>query len=142
MKIRKMTRKDLPAILNIEEATSPFPLALEELNSYLRSSAVTTSVVEEEGRLIAFIITSIGTSRFTINRLAVTSKFRRSGIGSMLVTSVKKQCTSGRGQIVHVVLEDNLGGQLFLQKNGFVATDVIKEHYNFLDGYKMVWSLL
>lgn len=57
--------------------------------------------------------------------LVVAPEWRRQGTGTLLIDQIKKRVN----RITAAVREGNLAAHLFLQDNGFVASNVLKNHF-------------
>lgn len=68
---------------------------------------------------------------YNILNLGVHDKFRRRGIGSLLLDRMKDRLERDeeRDHLRFDVRETNLPTQLFLRNNGFLATGVLKRYF-------------
>lgn len=132
MKIRKMSRKDVVTITEMESKNVTFPLSMHEINSYRNSESVSSYVVDEGDDIVGYIFASLkGGDKFLIHRIVVSSKYRRSGIASELLRKFQHKVMEC------FIEESNLSGQLFLKDKQFKAVQTIKDYFVSQDAYLM-----
>jgi [ribosomal protein S18]-alanine N-acetyltransferase len=120
--IRWMIRRDLPFVLNIENASFEFPWTEDEFIRCLRQRDCIGMVAERNEEVAGFMI--------YILSFAVHPDYRRQGIGrSMIDKLVSKLAYQRRNRIVLEVRETNLDAQLFFRQLGFRATSVLRSFY-------------
>jgi ribosomal-protein-alanine N-acetyltransferase len=86
-------------------------------------------VCEHDDLVVGYMIYELHT-RF-LDLLSFATRYRRRGIGRQMIDKLKSKLTSQRrSQIRTIVRETNLPAQLFFKANGFLATEVLKNHYN------------
>ncbi len=141
MKLRKMTKRDLKAVVSLEQRISKYSLNEQEAAAYLYSASIMSMVVELDKEIVGFSFVSIKNDKYVIQRLGVDAEHRKKLIATLLMNHVKENATKSKDRqtIEYVVREKNLGGQLFLKRHGFIAIEVLKEYWGNEDGYKMVW---
>lgn len=130
VKLRWVTLDDMPDVLQIEKASFPNPWEVSEFFSELRQSNCSGIVAERCGEILGYVIYATYEAHFEIINLAVKSSCRRSGIGTLLLLHVTHTVTAlGRSATHMAVRETNLDAQLFLKKNGFKVSAILKGLY-------------
>lgn len=128
--IRWAIRRDMGAMLAIEEETFEFPWLEEEFLRVLRAKNCIGMVAEIEGRVVGFVIYELHATRLHVLNLAVDHSVRRRGVGTALLAYlVRKLNATRRVRITADVRETNLPAQLFLQNVGFRAVNVLRSFY-------------
>jgi ribosomal-protein-alanine N-acetyltransferase len=128
--IRWMIRRDLPFVLNIENASFEFPWTEDEFIRCLRQRDCIGMVAERNEDVAGFMIYELHKNRIHILSFAVHPDYRRQGIGrSMVDKLVSKLAYQRRNRIVLEVRETNLDAQLFFRQLGFRATSVLRSFY-------------
>jgi ribosomal-protein-alanine N-acetyltransferase len=128
--IRWMIRRDLPFVLNIENASFEFPWTEDEFIRCLRQRDCIGMVAERNEDVAGFMIYELHKNRIHILSFAVHPDYRRQGIGqSMIDKLVSKLAYQRRNRIVLEVRETNLDAQLFFRQLGFRATSVLRSFY-------------
>ncbi len=128
--IRWMIRRDMPAVLSIEEASFEFPWCEEEFIRCLRQRNCIGMVAERNDQVVGFMIYELHKSRLHLLNFAVDPSVRRQTIGrSMLDKLVSKLSQDRRNRIMLEVRETNLDAQLFFKQLGFRAISVLRDFY-------------
>ena len=128
--IRWMIRRDMPAVLSIEEASFEFPWCEEEFIRCLRQRNCIGMVAERDDEVVGFMIYELHKSRLHLLNFAVDPRYRRESIGrSMLDKLVSKLSSDRRNRIMLEVRETNLDAQLFFKQLGFRAISVLRDFY-------------
>lgn len=143
--IRWMIRRDLPEVLNIEGDYFG-DWTEEDFLAVLRARNCIGMVADENQSydcpVIGFMIYELCKTKLHILKLAVDMKHRRRGVGRMMIEKLKgKLSTHRRSRMDIIVCEYDLGVHLFLKANGFVAEEILRGHFDDLDGYQMVYRL-
>jgi len=87
-------------------------------------------VAEHEDQVVGFMVYELHKNRIHILNFAVSSEFRRLGVGSQMVDKlVAKLSSQRRSRILLEVRETNLPAQIFFRENGFRAVSVLKDYY-------------
>jgi [ribosomal protein S18]-alanine N-acetyltransferase len=142
--IRWMIRRDMPEVLAIEDASFELPWDEERFLSHLRERATIGMVAELGERVVGYTIYELHPRKLQILNFCVDPEFRRQGIGQQLADKlIKKLCGDRRTSLVLTLRESNLSSQLFFRRAGFLAIDVIREHFGDTgeDGYVMRYDL-
>lgn len=128
--IRWMIRRDMPSVLAIEGQSFEFPWTEEEFIRCLRQRDCIGMVAERNDQVEGFMIYELHKQRLHVLSMAVAADHRRKGVGTkMLEKLISKLAFQRRNRIAMEVRESNLQAQLFLRKNGFKATGVLKDFY-------------
>ena len=142
--IRWMIRRDMPEVLAIEHESFEFPWREEDFIRCLRQRNCIGMVAEHNDRVVGFMIYELSNSRIQVLNFAVTSGYRRRGVGSQMVAKlIDKLSAQRRTRILLEVRETNLTGQLFFRAMGFRAVSVLRSAYEDTpeDAYLMVYRL-
>jgi [ribosomal protein S18]-alanine N-acetyltransferase len=128
--IRWMIRRDMPAVLNIENDSFEFPWTEEEFIRCLRQRDCIGMVAESNEQVVGFMIYELHRTRIHVLSFAVHPEYRRQTIGSSMVEKlISKLAYQRRNRIVLEVRETNLHAQLFFRSLGFRATGVLRNFY-------------
>jgi [ribosomal protein S18]-alanine N-acetyltransferase len=128
--IRWMIRRDMPAVMAIENDSFEFPWSEEDFIRILRQRNCIGMVAEHEDRVVGFMIYELHKSRIHVLNFAVADFFQRRGVGSQMVAKlIAKLSTQRRSRIILEVRETNLAAQLFFRENGFRAVSVLRGYY-------------
>ncbi len=128
--IRWMIRRDMPAVLSIEDNSFEFPWTEEEFVRCLRQRDCIGMVAEAAEKVVGFMIYELHRTRIHVLSFAVHPEFRRQAIGAAMVEKlVSKLAYQRRNRIVLEVRETNLHAQLFFRSLGFRATGVLRSFY-------------
>lgn len=136
--IRWLIRRDLPAVMDIEQEAFPFPWTELDFIRELRQRNKIGLVVEHEHRIIAYCIYHLRPTYIDVLNFAVRSDWRRQGVGSLLAEHVFQKLVNRRTRVVVHVTDFNLGAQLFWSACGFNAVGVERSFFEGLDAYKFV----
>jgi [ribosomal protein S18]-alanine N-acetyltransferase len=128
--IRWMIRRDMPASLAIEADSFEFPWCENDFLRCLRQRNCIGMVAEQNERIVGFMIYELHKTRLHILNFAVSSRYRRSGVGTQMVTKlIGKLSTQRRNRILLEIRETNLAAQLFFRSCGFRAVSVLRDFY-------------
>lgn len=128
--IRWMIRRDMPAVLGIENESFEFPWTEDEFIRCLRQRDCIGMVAECSEQVVGFMIYELHRTRIHVLSFAVHPEFRRQSVGSAMITKlVSKLAYQRRNRIVLEVRETNLSAQLFFRSLGFRATGVLRNFY-------------
>ena len=129
--IRWMIRRDMPAVLAIEEASFEFPWSEEEFIRCLRQRNCIGMVAERDDEVVGFMIYELHKNRLHILNFAVAPENRRQGVGKAMVGKLlSKLSHERRNRIMLEVRETNLEAQLFFKQIGFRAVSVLRDFYD------------
>jgi ribosomal-protein-alanine N-acetyltransferase len=125
-----MIRRDMPASLAIEADSFEFPWCENDFLRCLRQRNCIGMVAEHNERIVGFMIYELHKTRLHILNFAVSSRYRRSGVGAQMVSKlIGKLSTQRRNRILLEIRETNLSAQLFVRSCGFRAVSVLRDFY-------------
>jgi [ribosomal protein S18]-alanine N-acetyltransferase len=128
--IRWMIRRDMTEALAIEADSFEFPWCENDFLRCLRQRNCIGMVAEHNDRIVGFMIYELHKARLHILNFAVSSRYRRSGIGQQMVAKlVGKLSSQRRNRILLEIRETNLAAQLFFRASGFRAVSVLRDFY-------------
>ena len=129
--IRWMIRRDMPAVLGIENKCFEFAWNEEDFIRCLRQRNCIGMVAEKDDEVVGFMIYELHKTRLHILNFAVNREFRRRGVGRQMMNKlVGKLSHQRRTRILLEVRETNLAAQLFFQTNGFRAVSLLRDFYD------------
>ena len=129
--IRWMIRRDMPAVLGIENRCFEFAWNEDDFIRCLRQRNCIGMVAEEEDKVVGFMIYELHKNRLHILNFAVDPDRRRHGIGQAMVSKLLgKLSHERRNRIMLEVRETNLEAQLFFKSIGFRAISVLRDFYD------------
>ncbi len=132
--IRWMIRRDLPAVLNIEERCFEYPWGEEDFIKTLRQRNCIGMVAERGDQVVGFMIYEIHKFRLHLISMAVDPGYSRQGIGRTMVEKlISKMSYQGRNRVMLEVRETNLPAQLFFKSMGFQAVGILNHFYDDCD---------
>jgi ribosomal-protein-alanine N-acetyltransferase len=128
--IRWMTRKDMPAVLDIELQSFHFAWTEPEFIACLTQRNCIGMVAEHGGRIVGFMIYELLKSELHVLNFAVHPEYRRQGVGSQMVDKLINKLSQQRRRVLSLeVRETNLAAQMFFRSRGILAVDVLRNHY-------------
>ena len=142
--VRRMVRRDMLEVLEIENQSFEFPWSDEDFVRYLRQRNCIGTVAESGKRVVGFMVYELLKNQMHLLSIAVRPEFQRRGVGSqMMLKLVCKLATKRRNNITLEVRERNLPGQLFFKSCGFLARSVLRDFYcdTTEDAYRMQFLL-
>ncbi|TWT50539.1 ribosomal-protein-alanine N-acetyltransferase [Rubripirellula amarantea] len=132
--IRWMIRRDMPAVLAIENKSFEFSWTEEDFIRCLRQRNCIGMVAEENDQVVGFMIYELHKNRLHILNFAVSPDHRRGGVGLAMTSKLLgKLSNERRNRIMLEVRETNLEAQLFFKKIGFKAVSVLRDFYEDTD---------
>jgi ribosomal-protein-alanine N-acetyltransferase len=150
LEFRWMIRKDFPEVINIENTSQLDPWSNKQLFGVLGKKhtigLVATLKDENKNKIVGYVIYELQKQRFDLQRFAVHHKYRRKGIGKLLIEKIVKKPHSSinKRKEIHIVLrETNLEAQLFFKSQKFKAIEVLRQNFEDTqeDGYLMRLAL-
>ena len=128
--IRWAIRRDLPEILQVENACFEYPLTEEEILQFLRGRNNIGMVAEAGDDVVGLFLYELHKKYIHIYDLAVHPDWQRQGIGTQMVEKLKSKMSPQRRVLLEAeVWERSLGAQQFLRTCGFLAVKVFKDAY-------------
>lgn len=132
--IRWMIRRDMPAVLAIENQCFEFAWTEEDFIRCLRQRNCIGMVAEKDDEVVGFMIYELHKNRLHILNFAVNVDCRRQGVGHAMVNKLLgKLSHERRNRIMLEVRETNLEAQLFFKSLGFRAISVLRDFYEDTD---------
>ena len=129
--IRWMIRRDMPAVLAIENQSFEFSWTEDDFIRCLRQRNCIGMVAEQDDKVVGFMIYELHKNRLHILNFAVGSQSRRQGVGNAMVSKLlSKLSHERRNRIMLEVRETNLEAQLFFKHLGFRAISVLRDFYD------------
>ena len=129
-------------VLDIEQASFEFPWQEEDFLRCLRQRNCIGMVAEYDERVVGFMVYELHKDYLRVLNFAAHPDIRLRSVGRQMVEKlVGKLSVQRRNRISLEVRETNLAAQLFFRSLGFVATDVLRDHYDDTteDAYSMTF---
>jgi ribosomal-protein-alanine N-acetyltransferase len=134
VQIRWLIRRDMPEVLQIEQASFSTAWTDEDFLSCLRQRNCIGMVAEHHHQIVGFMIYELHKSKLHILNFAVMQEYRRMGVGTqMILRLIDKLSQQRRNEILLDLRESNLDGQLFFRTQGFRAIRIVRSHYDDTD---------
>jgi ribosomal-protein-alanine N-acetyltransferase len=128
--IRWMIRRDMPEVLQTEQACFEYSWTEEDFLRCLRQRNCIGMVAEQGEKVVGFMIYELHKSKLHILNFAVHPAYRRIGVGAQMVAKlISKLSSHRRTRITLAVRETNLPAQLFFRAQGFKAVRVLRGYY-------------
>lgn len=119
-------RRDFPEVSDMDCYADAW-VESTYINS-LRQRANIGIVLEDGDYILAFMVYELQPKSLNLLRLIVRESEQRKGYGSLLISRLTEKLSQQRRTSIEIkVGDDNLGAQLFFQKNGFLATGCIDD---------------
>ncbi len=129
--IRWLIRRDMPEVLEIERQSFEFAWADDDFLDALRQRNCIGMVAERDDKIVGFMIYDLSKTQLHVLNFAVAPKSRRSRVGTEMLNKLKaKLHQQRRTEIRCEVRESNLAAQRFLRESGFLATNIVRGHYD------------
>ena len=140
--IRWLLRRDMDAILAIEQVSFQWPWTEREFRARLRNPKIVGMVtVDSNNEPIGYMIYKVYKNRIRLLNIAVAPRYRRQGIGRAMVEKLKEKLIVQQRRFLLVnVWERNLCAQLFFRAAGLKAVKVLRGYYDYdgvRDAYRM-----
>jgi len=128
--VRWMIRRDLERVLAIENDSFEFPWREDDFVWCLKHRNNIGMVAEHGERIMGFVMYELAKTHLRILNFAVDSRFRRQGVGTVMIDKLKaKLYEQRRNRLLLEVRDSNLPGQLFFRSQGFRAVNVLRGYY-------------
>jgi len=142
--IRHATSEDFPVLLEIDTASFPKETAYDsnELSYFMNQTGAETIVLEQAGRVAAFLIVEIDHRKRTgtVVTLDVREDSRRLGYGSQLLQKAEEIVSEKDAWQFRLQVDvNNTGAITFYEKHGFQITRRLNNYY--ADGHD-AWLML
>jgi ribosomal protein S18 acetylase RimI-like enzyme len=142
--IKNMAKKHVAGAVNIEELSATYPLTAEDFIRNMAMPLTIPKIIMVEDAVIGHYIYSLGPKRFDILHINIKPDWRRKGVGTHVIDSLKSKLNRSKQPELWVEVWDALlEVQLFFSKNDFVAEKVLKEahEHNGDDKYRMIFRI-
>lgn len=142
--IRTLIRRDMPEVLAIEQSSFVYPWNEADFKGTLGQRNVIGSVVDDDERVLGFMIYELHLNHLHLVNLAVAPEHRRRHVGRVMAAKLIGKLSSQRRNRIEVnIWENNLDAQLFFRAMGFRAVGVLPAFYNDGgDAYQMQFRYL
>ena len=133
---RYMIKSDLVDVTDIARRAGALGLVEADFLRHARMRDVVMYVSVRGGRILGFMSIRLRSKEVEILNMAVHPDFQRHRVGTQMVEHVLKKLHPGRRNVVLTsVPERDLSTQLFLKRNGFLATSTNRGDYGVDDSY-------
>lgn len=134
VKIKWMTSKDIPMLVSV--CDNDLDWKRDDFKEFLKKKTNVILVATINEYAVGFVAFELNSNHVHITALVVDKSLRRRNIGTQLVQRVKFGfMKNGRESCQIVTNEKNTGLQLFLKKNQFLATRVLRYFFEDYSGY-------
>jgi len=144
-RVRWMIRRDMPEVLEIEQAAFPisFRWSEDDFMHVLRRRTAIGMVAEEcaSERVAGFFIYESHAAAIELLTIAVGTEWRRCGAGRLMVERLKSKTTARRRSIRFDVNERNLAALKFFSALGFRAIATRRGVYDDCDDDAIAFRL-
>lgn len=129
--MRWLLRRDIDEILEIEKSCFPNPWCENDFVLCLRKETCIGVVLEDLSKnMVGYSVYEFNQNSIDVLNFAINPHQQKKGYGSHMLNSLKNRLEKKRRKFLSTtVAEGNLKAQLFFQKNGFVATNTLKNHW-------------
>lgn len=144
--IRWMIRRDMPAVMAIENESFEYPWSEDEYIRCLRHRNCIGMVAELDGeKVVGTMIYELFKTSIEVLKFAVAKEYRGRGIGTEMVKKlIRKLGAQRRPRLTMNIRESNLAAQLFFSHRGFKAVNVVRGLYSDdgcdEDAYRFVYT--
>lgn len=150
--VRWTIRRDMLAVLQIEQDSFEFTWSEDEFMRVLRQRNCIGMVYDNEDQITGYMIYELQKTQLRLLNFAVSPQYRRQGIGTAMIQKLIKKLTpptsalhaqKRRTKIILNVRETNLNAQLFFRQMGFYATATLRNYYEDTeeDAYTMEYQI-
>lgn len=130
--IRWMLRRDMPAVLAIEQQCFPFPWDRIRFLMELKTRWKFGLVAENAERILGYAVYAYLPDGIEIRNLAVHPKYHAQGVGAAIMAKLKsKLADQSRRQLLATIWERNADALRWFAQQGFVASGL--EHAPYVD---------
>lgn len=134
LRIRPMTEKDLPAVIDIEQRAHPFPWTEGIFRDCLRVGYI-CRVLEQRRRIIAYGVMSVAAGEAHIFNVCVEPKAQRHGLGYRIMHHLIDDARQRRAASVFLeVRPSNTPALRLYDKLGFNEIGIRKAYYPAANG--------
>jgi len=130
--IRWMIRRDMPYVLKIEINSFPSDRTWSEDDfiDCLKQRNCIGMVAEHDDAILGFMVYELHKGRIHLVNFAVHPEYRHCGIGTAMIAKLKGNLGQTKREVIRVIVaENNLAAQLFLREQGFIAENIVRNHF-------------
>lgn len=132
--IKKMELKHIEYVMKLEREAFPSPwpknFFIQDLQSDCAQNFVSVLENDIEEKVVGYICAWTIHDECLINKIACHCRYRRMGIGAMLLKHLMKEAYIKGAKIFSLeVRESNIAAQSFYQKFDFIKTGIRKAYY-------------
>ena len=140
---RWLIRRDLPEVLEIENACFEYAWTEEDFLCCLRQRNWIGMVAEHNHAIVGFMIYELHKTKVCITNFAVHPVYQRQGVGAGMIDRLKcKISQQRRDEIVVTVRDSNLDAQKFFRSQGLLWIETLRENYDEINDDAYVMSYL
>lgn len=130
VEIRRLTRRDLPAVLEIERASFTMPWRPSTFESLFTRTDTDLLAAEVEGRLCGYAVCWTILDQAELGNVAVRAEERGSGVGRRLVEAALEMARArGAEECFLEVRESNRAARDLYAKSGFEVVGERRRYY-------------
>jgi ribosomal-protein-alanine N-acetyltransferase len=129
MRLRKMRKSDVPAILAIETVNYEFPWIEEVFLDCFRVNGYHCWVCVDENDIVGYVILSIIAGEAHILNISVASAYQRFGVGQKMMQHVIIIAAKQAEKLFLEVRPSNTKARALYAKLGFHSIGIRKEYY-------------
>ena len=130
LRFRAMRPSDLETVVRIERLSFDSPWERRVFARHLQDDDTRCYVAVKGPRIVAYAALGFSEDTARLLNFAVEPAYRRKGAGSRFMESLFRFCQlRGCARLEVDVRESNLGAQLFGRTVGFLATKVLRKHF-------------
>lgn len=130
LEIRRMDRRDLDAVVEIETNSFTTPWSRASFRSLLNRRDTDLGVALVDGRLSGYAVVWYMAEEAELGNLAVAARCRRRGVGGRLLRwALDRARERGARQIHLEVRSSNRAAQALYERHGFVHTGIRRGYY-------------
>ncbi len=144
LSFRTMRPRDLETVVRIERLSFDSPWERRVFARHLQDDDTHCYVAVKGPRIVAYAALGFSEETASLLNFAVEPAYRRKGAGRQFMESLFRFCRlRGCARLEVEVRESNLGAQLFGRTVGFLATKVLRKHFDDTgeDAYLMQHSI-
>lgn len=132
-----ITRRHYADVIRISADSYDEPWTEDQLATLLKQRTIIGLVYEVNQQVVGYIIYELYKGSLTILNIAVDPRFRRKGIGTLLLNRLKEKLRVLGRQFLDIDSSETcLSAHLFLKYNGFKAVGINRQQYgDDCDGY-------
>lgn len=123
--IRWMIGRDVPEVADIDLLThGGFAWSASRFHTMRSAAGIVPLVVEHQGRVVGYLLYWKTDRTLSVERLVVHRGFRRQGIGTILLDTLKRKLGGMRTSVMIQVRRSNNEARQFVEACGFRCTAI------------------